>query len=162
MIEPKQARSTDYDAGMIQAATTKRDEVESCRFLANLKLSIGYPVSALKQASAICQQGSANAEEQKSAPLPYPISFDITPRRSGVRYRFNRSMQRFGKNVVSVFRSLVFSVGAHSIFGQWHSASLANRGTCQFPLGNTGVAVHLYFHLFRVAKGDGNRRNRLG
>ena len=79
MIELKQPRSTDYDAGMIQAATTKRDEVESSSLFANLKLSIGCPVSALKQASVICQQGSANAEEQKSDPLPYPISLTLPP-----------------------------------------------------------------------------------
>ena len=74
---------------------------------------------------------------------------------------FNRWMQRFGKNVVPVFRSLVFSAAAHSISWQWHSASLVNRVTGQFPLGNTGVAVHWCFRLFRVAKVDVGRRNRL-
>lgn len=46
---------------------------------------------------------------------------------------FNRWMQWFGKNVVPVFRSLVSSAGVHSISGQWHSASLVNRMTGQFP-----------------------------
>lgn len=70
-------------------------------------------------------------------------------------------MQRFGKNAVPVFRSLVFSVGAHSISGQWHLAWLVIRGTGQFPLGNTGAAAHLHSHSFLVAKDDGGQRSRL-